>query len=120
MDEVRAKMMMMQDESVGEFMKGFDNLVTQGKKADQEHIFSRLRARSLVNLDNYPLRARCDSASHFSCIIERESSLWESKIIWDQCRPSIFCKEVWRTIKGRISLNQEDPICCQSTFDSSG
>jgi hypothetical protein len=32
-DEVRAKMMMMmQDESVGEFMKGFDNLVTQGKK----------------------------------------------------------------------------------------
>jgi hypothetical protein len=30
-DEVRGKIMMMQDESVGEFMKGFDNLVTQGK-----------------------------------------------------------------------------------------
>jgi hypothetical protein len=30
-DEVRAKIMMMQDESVGEFMKGFDNLITQGK-----------------------------------------------------------------------------------------
>lgn len=29
-DEVRAKMIM-QDESVGEFMKGFDNLLTQGK-----------------------------------------------------------------------------------------
>jgi hypothetical protein len=30
-DEVRGKIVMMQDESVGEFMKGFDNLVTQGK-----------------------------------------------------------------------------------------
>lgn len=29
-DEVRAKMIM-QDENVGEFMKGFDNLLTQGK-----------------------------------------------------------------------------------------
>ena len=29
-DEVRGKTMM-QDESVGEFMKGFDKLVTQGK-----------------------------------------------------------------------------------------
>src|SRR5215213_7200422 len=113
-------MMMMQDESVGEFMKGFDNLVTQGKKPDQEHIFSRLRARSLVNLDNYPLRARCGSASHFSCIIERESSYGNLKLSGINVDHQFFCKEVWRTIKRRISLNQEDPICCQSTFDSSG
>jgi hypothetical protein len=38
-DEVRAKMM--QDESIGEFMREFDNLITQGKSLITG-VFSRL------------------------------------------------------------------------------